>query len=213
MVFSSLKTENVERGSGEKLAKFWMYLTSAVMAVNLFLILTLLQMTPKLQVIAQILTNSPMQSNQLLQTEPFSQRGGEKNLIDETLVRFYMDMRHSSFHDQTELEYRWGRGGAVARLSAPNVYEKFAAGRLDNLQSIANAQTTTSIDILSLTRLDNIFTIEFDVYTYNRGMIESTRKIAIVTVGYNPSRKFYNTNYSNPFGMFVRSYEESVKKK
>ncbi len=213
MFSSDLKPQNVTNGSGERRAKFWMFFASILMGINLFLILTLLQMTPELKVIAQILTTSPMQSNQLLQTEPFSRRGGEKNLIDETLVRFYMDSRYSTFHDKREMEYRWGRGGPVARLSSPDVYDKFRGGLPEDMSSVANAHSTTSIDILSLTRLDNIFTIEFDVYTYNRGTISSKRKVAIVTVGYHPSRKFFNTNYSNPFGLFVRSYEESAKKK
>ncbi len=213
MFLSDTETQKIKHSSGEKKAKFWMFLASVIMGVNLFIILTLLQMAPKLQVIGQILTTSPMESNQLLQTEPFSQRGGEKNLIDETLVRFYMDARYTTFRDKNEMEYRWGRGGPIARLSSSDVYQKFSAGRMENISAVANSHAITSIDILSLTRLDNIFTIEFDVYTYNRGAISTTRKVAIVTVGYHPSRKFYNTSYSNPFGLFVRSYEESVKKK
>lgn len=212
MLFSKLRTKNVVYGMGEGLAKFWMVIASAIIGINLFLILTLMQMAPKLQVIAQILTTSPMQSNQLLQTEPFSYNTGDKKLIDETLVRFYIDSRYTTFQDKDEMQSRWGGGGPIARLSTRDVYQKFAGNLKDKLTEINNSNVTTSVDIVSISRIDNIFTIEFDIYTYGRGNVRSQRKVAVVTVGYNPGRRFFSTRYSNPFGMFVKSYQETVKK-
>ncbi len=211
-MFSKLRTQNLVYGMGEGLAKFWMVIASIIIGINLFLILTLIQMAPKLQVIAQILTTSPMQSNQLLQTEPFSYNAGDKKLIDETLIRYYMDARYTSFQDKDEMQRRWGGAGPVARLSTQDVYRKFAGDLKEKLTAVNNSNTTTNVDIISISRLDNIFTIEFDVYTYGRGNVRSQRKVAVVTVGYNPGRRFFNASYSNPFGMFVKSYQESVKK-
>ena len=211
-MFSKLRTQNLVYGMGEGLAKFWMVIASIIIGINLFLILTLIQMAPKLQVIAQILTTSPMQSNQLLQTEPFSYNAGDKKLIDETLIRYYMDARYTSFQDKDEMQRRWGGAGPVARLSTQDVYRNFAGDLKEKLTAVNNSNTTTNVDIISISRLDNIFTIEFDVYTYGRGNVRSQRKVAVVTVGYNPGRRFFNASYSNPFGMFVKSYQESVKK-
>ena len=212
MLFSKLRTKNIIYGMSEGLAKFWMVVASVAIAVNLFLILTLMQMAPRLKVMAQILTTSPMQSNQLLQTEPFSYNAGDKKLIDETLIRFYMDSRYTTFQDKEEMQNRWGGRGPVARLSTQDVYKSFAGNLKEKLTEINNRNTTTSIDIISISRIDNIFTIEFDIYTYGRGAVRSQRKVAVVTIGYNPGRQFFNAKYSNPFGMFVKSYKESVKK-
>lgn len=212
MLFSKLRTKNIVYGTSESQAKFWMVIAAVLLIINLFMVLTLMQMAPKLQMIAQVLTVSPMQSNQLLQTEPFSDRTGDKELLDEALLRYYLEMRYTTFQDSQEMNYRWGGAGPLARLSAPNVYDSFAKGLKDRLGAVTSGQKTTSIDIISISRLDNIFTIEFDVYTFQQNKAVPSRKVAVVTIGYDPGRKFFGAQYSNPFGLYVRSYEESAKK-
>ena len=93
MLFENLNLKQTTPGSGQLVARFWMVVASIVIGINLFLILTLLQMAPKLKVIAQILSTAPMRSEQLLQTEPFSSDTGDKSLIDEALLRFYLENR------------------------------------------------------------------------------------------------------------------------
>ena len=131
MSFFNFSSQGLIYGFSEKLAKFWMVIASFVIGVNLFLILTLLQMAPKLQVVAQVLTSSPMTSVQLLQTEPFSQSTSDKKLIDETILRFYLDSRYNTFQDKDEMNYRWGSRGPVAFFSSPAVYRAFTTGLSD----------------------------------------------------------------------------------
>ena len=64
----------------EAIAKFWMVIASVLIALNLFFVLTLMQMAHKLTIIAQVLT-SPMNSYQFIQAEPFSADISDKNLI------------------------------------------------------------------------------------------------------------------------------------
>lgn len=210
MLFS--QQQKIVYGMSKGMAQFWMVIASLAIGINLFLILTLLQMAPKLQVVAQILITSPMHSTQLLQTEPFSQKIGDRTLIDETLLRFYLDARYSTLQDQTEMKYRWGGRGPVAFFSAPDVYRKFTQNLSDRLNALKTSKSTTSIDIISISRLDNIFTVEFDIYTYTRGQISTKRRVAVIEVAYSPARRSFNPMYSNPFGMYVKSFKETKKK-
>lgn len=212
MSFFNFSSQGLIYGLSEKLAKFWMIVASIIIGINLFLILTLLQMAPKLQVVAQVLTSSPMTSVQLLQTEPFSQSTSDKKLIDETILRFYLDSRYNTFQDKDEMNYRWGPSGPVAFFSSPAVYRAFTTGLSDKITAISNNKSSTSIDIISVSRIDNIYTVEFDVYTYIRGQVSKKRRIAVVEVAYSPARRSFNTIHSNPFGMYIQKFTETIKK-
>lgn len=212
MSFFNFSSQGLIYGLSEKLAKFWMIVTSIIIGINLFLVLTLLQMAPKLQVVAQVLTSSPMTSVQLLQTEPFSQSTSDKKLIDETILRFYLDSRYNTFQDKDEMNYRWGPRGPVAFFSSPGVYRAFSAGLQEKVNTISRNKSSTSIDIISVSRIDNIYTVEFDVYTYMRGQVSKKRRIAVVEVAYSPARRSFNALHSNPFGMYIQKFTETIKK-
>lgn len=211
MLFSSLRETNIRGLAVELLAKFWMLIAAIMIGINLFIVLTLLQMAPKLHVIAQILT-TPMSSQELVQADPFSGSIGDKKLIDETLIRYYLDMRLSEFHDKEEMARRWQPGGPVFRFSATDVYQRFAARLKEKLSAVNASPGTKSVDILSVSRLDNTFTVEFNVYTYIRGTMQVQRRVAIIEVAYNPLRRFFRTTGANPYGLFIKKYNESVKK-
>lgn len=211
MLFSSLKGSNIRGLAVELLAKFWMMIASVVITINLFIVLTLLQMAPKLHVLAQILT-TPMSSQELVQTDPFSGSIGDKKLIDETLVRYYLDMRLSEFHDKDEMARRWQPGGPVFLLSSSPVYQRFAQNLKEKLTATNAANGNKSVDVVSVSRLDNTFTVEFDVYSYFRGTMQVQRRVAIIEVAYNPYRRYFRTTGANPYGMFIKTYNESIKK-
>lgn len=211
MLFSSLKETNIRGLAVELLAKFWMIIAAIIIGINLFIVLTLLQMAPRLQIVAQILT-TPMSSQELVQADPFSSAIGDKKLIDETLIRYYLDMRLSEFYDKQEMARRWQAGGPVFRLSATDVYQRFAQNLKEKLAAVNTSPGTKSVDVLSVSRLDNTFTVEFDIYVYSRGSMQVQRRVAIIEVGYNPLRRFFRTTASNPYGLFVKKYTESVKK-
>ena len=116
-------------------AKFWMTLAAISIAINLFIVLTLVQMAPKLKVIAQILP-SPMNTldhiqidtlpaNRLMDSKSHSNRAN-RELLDEMLIRYYIDRRVSYFADKNEMTSRWGARGEIRRLSSPAVYAKFS---------------------------------------------------------------------------------------
>lgn len=211
MFFPGLKGSSIQELAVNIWAKFWIIIAVAIITINLFIVLTLAQMASKLHVLAQILT-TPMSSQELVQTDPFSGIIGDKKLIDETLIRYYIDMRLSEFHDKEEMARRWRPGGPVFRLSATPVYQYFAKNLKEKLSAVNTANGTKSVDIISVSRLDNTFTVEFDIYTYFRGAMKIQRRLSIIEIAYNPSKRYFRATGANPYGMFVKTYNESLKR-
>lgn len=206
------KESDIVVGAGKSFAQLWIIIASVFIGINLFLILTLLQITPKLKIIAQILTENPMNTSQFIQVEPFNQNTSDKKLVDETLIRFYMDTRHNAFKDNPEMMYRWGKGGPLHRLSSSKVYNDFAANLKEKIKAVTERNATTSINIVNISvRQNNIYDIEFDKYTLVKGVLNVKRKNAVLKVAYSPQYKTMGTFPINPYGMYVVYYDETNK--
>lgn len=190
---------------------FWIFITGCLIAVNTFFALTLLQMAPRLQVTAQILT-APMTSGALIETEPFASDVGDKELIDEMLVRYYLTMRHTFFPDDVEILRRWSVYGPIFVLSTPAVFKNFREDIAQMTENITKAGYTTNVDIRSVSRNGNIFTVDFDLYTLMGGTVSKKSRVAIVETVYDPDNIFYMSEYANPYGLTVKGYQESEKK-
>lgn len=190
---------------------FWIFITGCLIAVNTFFALTLLQMAPRLQVTAQILT-VPMTSGSLIETEPFASDVGDKELIDEMLIRYYLTMRHTFFPDDVEILRRWSTYGPIFVLSTPEIFKKFREDITPMTENITKAGYTTNVDIRSVSRNGNIFTVDFDLYTLMGGTVSKKSRVAIVETVYDPDNVFYMSEYANPYGLTVKGYKESEKK-
>ncbi|MBR6730530.1 MAG: type IV secretion system protein [Alphaproteobacteria bacterium] len=202
-----------------------MTLTAISIAINLFIVLTLVQMAPKLKVIAQILP-SPMNTldhiqidtlpaNRLMDSKSHSNRAN-RELLDEMLIRYYIDRRVSYFADKNEMTSRWGARGEIRRLSSPAVYAKFSKNIQEKIKQISTAKETQSVEITNISKLGNTYTIEFDVFIYNPyDPIVKPRvqqRVATITVGHYPNRHIYSRTFANPFGFYIQKYDEAVKK-
>ncbi|MDR2902229.1 MAG: hypothetical protein LBU87_03890 [Lactobacillales bacterium] len=201
----------LRENTSKKKAKFWIMLTAFLIALNVFFSITLLQMASKLQVVAQILT-SPMSSNQLIVTEPFSVDVGDKKLIDEMIVRYYLSIRHNFFPDDTEIQRRWSVYGPIFVFSTPEVYRDFRKSIEPRLEGINKANYTQNIDVRSVTRNGNIFSVDFDIYTLTNMTVSVTHRVAIIEIFYDPNNVFYISEYANPYGLTVKQYRETEKR-
>ena len=197
----------------EKMAKLWLTIASILIAFNIFFVLTLLQMSPKLKMLANVMTPDSMHSMQLIQAEPFSADISDKNLIEQMLVRFYLTERHTLFNDEREIMiFRWGRFGRIAQLSTPQVYREFYAGLGELPEKFRELNHTQSIDIRSMSLHNNVWTVEFDIHKLGPSFSSVTTHIAVLHIQHIPSRRFFRTTFSNPYGFVVTKYTESVKK-
>lgn len=191
--------------------KFWIGLSIVLMTVCILLVLTLLNMAPQVKVIPQMFSPDSMTFPQLIEaTNINALNAQERRLIDEMMVRFYIENRHFYIPDRAELDYRYGPRGPVGRLSAPAIYNKFIAGKGNYAENIANDDGARTVDILNVTRRDNTFTVDFRLYSYNKGkVIPGGTRRATVKIGYNRAFRNFARDFANPFGLYVVSYDET----
>ncbi len=202
----------------EFMAKFWMSIAGILIAINLFFILTLMQMAPQLKIIAQVLT-TPMNSTQFIQTDPLSDdirnqnftKLTDKNLIEEMFVRYYLTQRYMIVNDEADMLQHWSAGGPVAILSTPDVYYKFYTGLGELPEKIRELPYTQNIDILSISRLNNTWTVEFDIYRLNGTIVTKKTQVARLTTAEAPYLRFFRTTSANLYGFVVVEFEDSAK--
>ena len=204
--------------------KVWLLIVTVLLGIMVLLSLTLVNTTPNVRTLPQFFTKDTMFFERYLEIENLNQEKiKEKKLIDDMLIRFYLENRNEYMPDKTEMTYRWSGRGPVARLSSDNVYRDFWKVKSKELEGIGDADMlsgekenmdTKSIDIISISRIDNVFTVDFD--TYQRRSVSAKnlgRKRAIIEIKYNPrSRYRFASDFANPYGLTVTSYKESEKK-
>ena len=202
--------------------KIWMGIIILLMAVTLWLVMTLSNAAPYVHVLPQVFSKDTMNFSQLVETTNMNmpdkelKRIKELYLIDEMLVRFYVEMRHGFVPDFSELTYRYGPNGPIRRLSTPAIYRKFAAqkGALDPQQLKEMQGQTTTADITRVTRRDDVFTVDFDLYQSRNGAVSfGGSRRATVKIKRMPSYRSFGSDFTNPFWVVVVSYDETALKK
>ena len=195
--------------------KIWMGFVTVLLTITVMLVMTLSNVAPRVDVIPQLFTRQQMNFNQLVEVTNMNAPVKEKELIDEMLVRFYIENRINFIPDKDELTYRYGIGGPIHRLSAPGVYGGFMA-QVGNFEESLEGETGTRMaDILGVSRdRNNTFTVDFDVYEYNKGsMTFGGRRRATVRISYSSAYRQFGRDFANPYGMVVISYRETGLKK
>lgn len=205
------KPEKTNPNYAEAIAKFWMSIAAILVALNLFFVLTLMQMAPRLTIIAQVLT-SPMNSNQFIQAEPFNADISDKNLIEEMMIRYYLTNRYFMVPDEEEMRNRWSGFGVVGQLSTPQVYEAFYSGLGELPEKIRTLELTQNIDIRRVERHNDTWTVEFDIYRLMGGVASKQTRVAVLESANAPHLGWYRTDFSNPYGFFIYSYTDAEKK-
>ena len=196
--------------------KFWMGLSIVLMTICIVFVITLSNMAPHIQVIPQLFRFDPMSANQFIEATAINPKVTlkERKLIEEMLVRFYIENRHFYIPDAAELKYRYGRSGPIARLSAPEIYDEFIKSKGNYLENVQNNSWSVSADILKVTRRDNVFVVDFDFYRFenNRQAFNGSKR-ATVKIRDNWKNRSFGTDFVNPYGHFVTSYKETSLKK
>ena len=194
--------------------KVWASLMIVLMTGTVLLVITLSDVAPKVNAIPQLFSKDPMNFGQLVEVTNFNTQVKEKALIDEMLVRFYIENRVNYIPDISELSYRYGEMGPIRRLSSPGVYGEFLAQIGNFAEGVSAESATRSADIIQVRRTDNNFTVDFDVYAFNKGIISFMgRRRATVRIDYSPAYRGFMSDFVNPYGLIVVSYRETGVKK
>jgi len=185
--------------------------------LTFFVTVTLFQAVIQIQVVSQVardLSKGFMSfSDDLSQTVPLSI--ANTAILDEMMVRYYLEMRYSLLPDQKEMERRWAPSGVVAYLSTPSVFKEFQAQAID-LEKVEGRRPKV-VDIIRVERVNNSkqYFVDIDIYEYD-GSTRWVKQRKSLTVDYAnwTSRVMLNQAFANPNGFIVtRVYEAEVIKK
>lgn len=212
--------------------KVWMGIVVLLLSFTILLVITLSDMAPKINVLPQIFPKDVMNFGQFVETTNMNvgtaalrkadnrelrRRFKELDLTDEMFVRFFIENWHTYIPDLGELSYRYGPQGPVARLSAPSIYRRYQQSHLgfeQQLKESAHNQEATSVDIVKLSRLDNNFTVDFDIYQHMGNTITfGGRKRATIRITHLPGYRKFRRDFVNPYGFVITSYNETALKK
>ena len=200
------------------LVLFYISLITSILMVSslVFLALTALQTARSAQVVAQFFTATKEAKGILVE---FSQLNSitpmetiDRKLLDEMMVRYYLEMRYTQIPDQQEMAYRWGIGGPVHILSGPLVYNEFSKDLKKKIESLPDVVKT--IQIQKVTHTGAGFDIDFlifDNYSDGRPSTYSGRNV-MVDFTYSKSRRRYQGNYTNPYGIVFTRFSERIRK-
>lgn len=210
---SELRQRSVQKG-GLFMARLGMAATVFLMALNLFIVLTLWQVAPQLEIISQVVFQDAQTSSQSVIAEPFDAEMMDKKKIDEMLVRYYLLNRYGVMPDYDEMVHRWGAAGILDRLSTDNVYYPFAQEVNERLKQIDKEGQTSNVSIRKMTRLDNTWTIELEVFTLNPQMGQLSSRVydVVLETATHPAYAFYNIDFINPYGLQIIDFRQTQKK-
>ena len=188
---------------------------SVVLMVGLvFLTLTAVQMSDQLKVVAQFFpttkdSSSLYEFNQLNTLSPIEM--GDRRLVDEMLMRYYLQMRYEQIPDAREMSYRWGVPGPVYILSDYKIYNEFAVGLEKKLEDLPDQITT--INIKDVSRHDNVFMVNFSVLEQlPNGQVRIREKNAVLEFRYGRGRPRWDPKLINPYGLIFNRFEETERK-
>lgn len=197
----------------------WRAVAFGLLLAALWLGFVLYQTAPHVRVVGQVFIKDVitkrdvMYSDQLLEVLPFDSDIKDKALIDEALVRYFVEMYYTLFVDEPEMTRRWSAAGPVFLLLAPNLFDAFYAEKAKVLKNLAKEVDTQSVDITGVSRRDNRFTVNFDLYTWNSmNTPQRAGKSLVLEIAYVPERRVYGLNFSNPYGVTIVKMSEAEKK-
>ena len=192
----------------------------AIVSLTFFLCSTMViyRLAPEI-ITEPLLIINQSDSESMVRYEPIKDKMPSLRQLTEMYIRQYITMRNTVINDEREMRTRWGPGGIVHYLSAPEVYADFVGQNSNSVDSMFDA------DFSSETRIDDIgkdgdntpaWTVRFTVYSLSRRRnaagsltLKTKRYKASITPGFFPRRRLIRPRLINPLGFTVVKYNQS----
>ncbi len=137
---------------------------------------------------------------------------GDRKLVEEMLVRHYLEMRYEQIPDEREMRYRWGIMGPVYTLSTLDEYNKFAVGLKKKLEDLPDVITTIEVERVS--KNDYVFNVDFRILeNLPSGQVRVKEKNAILEFRYATGRPRWDPKLINPYGLIFIRFEEKDRQR
>ncbi|MBR7158678.1 MAG: hypothetical protein IKD08_03230 [Alphaproteobacteria bacterium] len=194
------------------------YIVCFLMLVgNVILSLALMQLSEQMRV-DSVLVSKQSRSGEMVDIEPVAEDMNGISVLNDVMVKYYLKMRHTVIPDKKVMEFRWGQGGILNRLSSPDVYRKFYKNRDAFKAKIADVgsgrEQPAEIEIIDFKKpASNLWNIDFDIITYSRFTGKETRQRwnASLRARNYKSRELISSSLINPLGFVVTEYNLAPK--
>ena len=197
-----------------RITRLFMLLCWLVWILTFFIVVTLFQAVLQVHVVAQVAQAVDRGfisfSRDFIQFVPLDSTSEKVDrMMDEMMLRYYLEMRYSILPDEQEMVRRWGPNGVVSYLSTSSVYKDFHDPEI-YLPKISDVPPR-AIDITRISREGNKYTVDMDIYEYS-SMKKWVKQSKYLTVryAYVSSRSYLGGAFSNPKG-FVVTYIDDRK--
>lgn len=192
------------------LARFSAFVFTGIASVLLFFnflfILTLYQMGERLSVLVQPLTFT-RDSDSVVIADDLNKNVASLDLINEAMVRHYIETRYTTIPDYRAMVYRWG--GEMALMSSDSVYRNFLGRDAEQKIEQAAKSSPTVVHIKDVQKAGANWAVEFDLLSDN-GQVGTY--VASLKTQNNMSRCFFGDGFINPIGTVVVEYKAFPKK-
>ena len=186
-----------------------------VFLLMFFLSLTVLQAQQALKVLAFVVPKDAG-ANGVVGAIPFDDFEVDENwhdLLEQMIVRYYVEMRYTIIPDAVEMVRRWGIRGPIRLLSSNQLYQTFIAkeAHLDRIKE-NKVKITQTVDIKEVRKMRaGAYRVSFDVYIKS-GSVMRRKGPIIVSLVYRYSNKyrFFSSDFSNPLGMYFIAVDRSM---
>lgn len=188
---------------------------------NVLFSITLMQISDEVRIDSALITVQN-KTEQMIDIEPVARDMSGFDILNDTMLRYYIKARHSVVPDSDVLKYMWERGGVIHRMSSPAIYRDFtrnAYGAKDPLASRLgkirqNIIPPSDVEILSVRKVaNNLWNVDFDLIEYDEFSSREQRSRWNVSVKATnlPSRVLFSKDFSNPLGFVVTEYNIAPK--
>lgn len=195
-------------------------LLCAIISLGFFLSssLVVFRLAPEIMV-EPLLLIKQNDSQTMVRYEPITTKMPSIRQLTEMFIKQYVILRNTVINDEKEMRTRWGPGGIVHYLSAPDVYADFVGLNADSVDKMFDDGYSSEVQINKLEKEGEnspAWTVIFTVYNLSkdRGQngaltLKTQRYKASITPKFMPERQIYSARLINPLGFTVMKYNQS----
>ncbi|MBQ7633182.1 MAG: type IV secretion system protein [Alphaproteobacteria bacterium] len=170
-------------------------------------------------VVEPLLIINQKDSETTVRYEPIDKKMSSEKQLTEMYVRQYIIMRNTVINDEQEMRTRWGPGGIVQYMSAPDVYKEFVGMNAASIEKMFDNGYSSEVYIDKIGKESEnspVWSVKFTVYNLSRARndtgaltLKSVRYNASVTPVYLEERRLLKARLLNPIGFTVIKYSQS----
>lgn len=195
-------------------------LLCAIVSLSFFLSasLVIFRLAPEI-IVEPLLLIRQNDSQSMVRYEPITTKMPSILQLTEMFIKQYVIMRNTVINDEQEMRTRWGPGGIVHYLSAPDVYADFVGVNANSIDRMFDDGYSSEVQINKLEKEGEnspAWTVIFTVYNLSKDRSQSgsltlkTQRYKVsITPKFIPERRIYRTRLINPLGFTVMKYNQS----